>query len=504
MTDVAVPAPEFAPLPSVEPADDAQTDASPRERDLLQLKSLEQSLVRAHLAQPGPMLAAEFHRLRYALGLAALDRFVPGAALGAAAGADIEIDQRLLAGLRNALLTRLQPLLHAEADAGTRLCDAALLLRELLPLIVDTRARLIARHEADFPPEALDAEISRKQLVLVAGGGGGAGFVYIGALARLQQAGLVPAYIVGSSIGALLGAFVAQKRVADYAALLAFSKGLDAGGLFGPPRLQPPHGLPGLLRLHLGGLVDHFRNADGSPQQIRDLEIPYEAVVGGIRARVYDRIPQMLRSGRPKGRRQSLADVFAERMWQLTTLVTPNLIDEVVLGRDETTRRCEVIEAMGFSAAIPGVLQFEPLSRSADMEALLGRLREERQLAAIVDGGIANNVPAKPAWRGVRSGRIGTRNAFYLAFDCFRPQVDPRHLWLWPVTQAIQLQMPANRPYFDWLLQFQPTLSPINLLPSGAELDRAFAWGQQQVEAILPMLEKALEPIPAAALPWSR
>lgn len=479
-------------------------DATPREKDLLRLKGMEQSLVRAHLAQPGPMLAQEFYRLRYAIGLAALDRFAPGAALGEAARADVEIDQGLLAPLRELLLTRLQPILHANADAGTRLCDAGLLLREFLPMLTETRARLIARHAGDCSAAELDAEVSGKQLVLVAGGGGGAGFVYIGALARLQQAGLVPGYIVGSSIGALLGAFVAQKREADYAALLAFSKGLDAAGLFGPPRLQPPHGLPGLLRLHLGGLVDGFRNADGEPQQLRDLEIPYEAVVGGIRARVYDRIPSMLRTGRPRGRRQSLADIFAERMWQLTTLVTPNLIDEVVLGRDEATRRCEVIEAMGFSAAIPGVLQFEPLSRSAAMQTLLSELCEERQLAAIVDGGVANNVPAKPAWRGVRSGRIGTRNAFYLAFDCFRPQVDPRHLWLWPVTQAIQLQMPANRPYFDWLLQFQPTLSPINLLPTAAELDRAFAWGQEQIEAVMPMLQKALEPIPAEAMAWAR
>lgn len=485
-------------------APELPADATPREKDLLRLKGMEQSLVRAYLAQPGPMLAREFYRLRYALSLAAVDRFAPGAALGATPRTEIEIDHGLLAPLREQLLARLQPVLHANADAGTRLCDAALLLRELQGLLTDTRARLIARHAGDCSAAELDAEVSRKQLVLVAGGGGGAGFVYIGALARLQQAGLVPAYIVGSSIGALLGAFVAQKRQADYAALLAFSKGLDAGGLFGPPRLQPPHGLPGLLRLHLGGLVDHFRNADGSPQQIRDLEIPYEAVVGGIRARVYDRIPQMLRTGRPRGRRQSLADIFAERMWQLTTLVTPNLIDEVVLGRDETTRRCEVIEAMGFSAAIPGVLQFEPLSRSSAMQALLGELCEERQLAAIVDGGVANNVPAKPAWRGVRSGRIGTRNAFYLAFDCFRPQVDPRHLWLWPVTQAIQLQMPANRPYFDWLLQFQPTLSPINLLPTAVELDRAFAWGQEQIEAVMPMLRTALEPIPDEALDWPR
>lgn len=477
-------------------------DADADERALLLLKAIEQSLLRAHLAQPGPMLPREFHRLRYAIGLASLDRFSPGAGVGTAGRGDVRVDAALVAPFRAQLIEALETSRQRSVDNAARLAEAAIALRTLEAPMQALRRQLIARHANEFSAAELDAEIRYKRLVLVAGGGGGAGFVYIGALARLREEGLIPDYIVGSSIGALLGAFVARRREADFDALSAFAKAMTAGDLFGPPKLAPPHGMPGLLRLHLGGFADAFRGPDGQPLTIDELEIPYEAVVGGIRARVYDRIPAILRSPRPDGRQRRLGELIAERMWQLTTLVTPNLIDEVVLGRDATTRGIEVIEAIGFSAAIPGVLQFEPLARSPAMDALLGRLRESRGLAAIVDGGVANNVPAKPAWRGVRGGRIGARNAFYLAFDCFRPQVDPQHLWLWPVTQAVQLQMPANRPYFDWLLQFQPTLSPVNLLPSSAEMDRAHDWGREQVEAILPMLRKALEPIPAVALPW--
>ena len=489
--------PDLDPPPAELPA-----DAAPDERALLLLKGLEQSLVRAHVAQPGPMLPREFYRLRYAIGLASLDRFSPGAGIGTSGRGDVQIDASLVLPFRSRLIEQLQPALHRQRDPSARLCDAAIVLRELEAPMKALRARLLEHHRNDFSAAELDREIGHKRLVLIAGGGGGAGFVYIGALQRLRADGLIPDYIVGSSIGALLGAFVARQREADFDALLAFAKAMTAGSLFGPPKLLAPHGLPGLLRLHLGGFADAFRGADGQPLQIKDLEIPYEAVVGGIRSRVYDRIPAPLRSPRPNSRQRRLSDLLAERMWQLTTLVTPNLIDEVVLGRDEATRQCEVIEAMGFSAAIPGVLQFEPLSRSPAMEAMLSALRQERQLAAIVDGGVANNVPAKPAWRGVRSGRIGSRNAFYLAFDCFRPQVDPRHLWLWPVTQAVQLQMPANRPYFDWLLQFQPTLSPINLLPAPEEMDHAREWGAQQVDVLVPMLQKALVPLPADAMPW--
>ena len=475
----------------------------PEERTLLSLQGLEQSLIRAVVANPAPILPREVWKLRYAIAFAALERFSPGASAGTPGRGDVTVSADLVAPFRAKLLELLTPALRHEQPVADRLSSAAIALRALDAPLREARKKLLAKHANDFSAAELDAELCHKRLVLIAGGGGGAGFVYIGALARLAAEGLIPDLIVGSSIGALLGAFVARSRKADFPAMLAFAKGMTAGSLFAPPKLVAPHGMPGLLRLHLAGFADVFRRDDGAPMRIADLEVPYEAVVGGIRARVYDRLPVLLRTPRPDGARRGLSQQIAERMWQLTTLVTPNLIDEVVIGRDAETREWDVVEAMGFSAAIPGVLQFEPLQRSVRMESLLDKLCAARGLAAIVDGGVANNVPAKPAWRSVHGGRIGSRNAFYLAFDCFRPQADPRHLWLWPVTQAIQLQLPANRPYFDWLLQFQPTLSPVNLLPSAQEMDKSADWGREQVEAILPLLRKALEPIPHEAVPAS-
>jgi predicted acylesterase/phospholipase RssA len=445
------------------------------------------------------MLPREYQRLRYVLRLAALDRFEPGAALGRRGRGDVTPEARLIAPLRQQVLEAMHGPLRLEKDVRQRLCAAAVALRPLERAAQDTRRQLLLRHAGEFGAEELEAELCRRQLVLVAGGGGGAGFVYVGALARLQAAGIAPGYVVGSSIGALLGAFVARDTQPDYPALLAFAKGLTAAGIFAPPRVLATHSMPGLFRLHLAMLDREFADAAGRPRTLRELAIPYEAVVGGIRARVYDRIPALLRSPRPDGG-QRVSEQIAERMWQLTTLITPNLIDEIVLGRDAETAEFDVVEAIGFSAAIPGVLQFDPQQRSERMRGLLAALAARRQLAAIVDGGVANNVPAKIAWRGVRAGKLGTRSAFYLALDCFRPQADRRHVWLWPVTQAVQLQMPANRPYFDWLMQFRPTLSPVNLLPSPQDLDQAWEWGWQQMDQALPLVAKALQPIPAGTL----
>ena len=104
-------------------------------------------------------------------------------------------------------------------------------------------------------------------------------------------------------------------------------------------------------------------------------------------------------------------------------------------------------------------------------------------------------MPVGLAWRSVHDGKLGTRNAVYLAFDCFHPQWDPKHLWLQPITQAVQLQMTQNAPFAHWVVRFEPTLSPLNLLPTAPALDEAIGWGRSSIEEALPILRRLLEPV---------
>ena len=121
------------------------------------------------------------------------------------------------------------------------------------------------------------------------------------------------------------------------------------------------------------------------------------------------------------------------------------------------------------------------------MIPILDAMLEYHDISAIVDGGAASNVPVELAWKRVRARRLGTRNACYLSFDCFHPQWDPKHLWLVPITQAVQLQMVRNAPYADHLVRFTPTLSPANLAPSVATIDRACEWGRISVDKAIPV-----------------
>jgi hypothetical protein len=139
-------------------------------------------------------------------------------------------------------------------------------------------------------------------------------------------------------------------------------------------------------------------------------------------------------------------------MWQVAAFIDLRIVKPIIIGDDDPARDFDVVDAASFSSAILGVLHHE--TSDPFMIPILDALCEDKDVAALVDGGAASNVPVELAWKRIRDGRLGTRNACYLAFDCFHPQWDPRHLWLVPITQAIQLQMVRNLPYADHLVRF--------------------------------------------------
>lgn len=467
--------------------------SGPSRKQLLELQRMEMALLHARLADGGVLDADDFAGLRYVLGCARLYRFVPGAALGRPHGEELAVDQEVVAALRRQVLRTLRRPLLKQDDHRARQAGCAEVMAPLFAAVREVRARLL--DDGRFGAHELDAEIGRKALVVALGGGGGAGYVYIGAMARLRDVGFAPDYLVGASMGSLIGAIMARSRTQDLDGLLAWAKSLTRRQIFARPRVGTSYTLPGVMRLHLEAMRVLLQHPDGSPLRIGELEIPYEAVVAGVRAHFYSMIPESLMSVLGPGHGRRFSQRVASRMLQLTALLNPMLMKPVVLGRDADTRRIRVSDAVGLSCAIPAVLQYEPLHREAISDHILAALREREALALFADGGVVDNVPARVAWEGVHNGRIGTRNAFHLAFDCFAPQWDSPHLWLGPLQQLVQVQLPAQRPYFDWLLRFTKTLSPVNLLPRPAEFDTAWRWGWEQAEDVIPLLKLALAPV---------
>ncbi|GBE66743.1 hypothetical protein MFM001_32050 [Mycobacterium sp. MFM001] len=496
---------DLAELPPAEPA--------------LLLQKMENRLVRHHLANPDVLSNDELRKLRYILNFARLADFEPGAAGpgGSRGRGDISVGAEI-APWRSRVADALFGPLREEPDPITALTTARDALACLAADQDDQRRVLIERHSNDFSAAELDAEVGYKKLVTVLGGGGGAGFVYIGGMQRLLEAGHVPDYMIGSSFGSILGSLVSRALPVPIEDYIAWAKTVSYRAILGPERLRRRHGLAGMFALRF----DQFAAAmlsreDGQRMRMSELAIPFDVVIAGVRKQPYSALPSRFRRPelaalqlrampfRPIG----IGAQVGARMWQVAAFIDLRVVKPIVIGGDDPARDFDVVDAASFSSAIPGVLHHE--TSDPRMIPLLDELCEEKDVAALVDGGTANNVPVELAWKRVRDGRLGTRNACYLAFDCFHPQWDPRHLWLVPITQAVQLQMMRNLPYADHLVRFGPTLSPANLAPSVAAIDRASRWGRRSVEKALPVTSALLEPTwwegsapPVAAEPATR
>ncbi len=482
-------------MPTAAPA---QND---REEDQLRLQRMEERLVDGLFDHPGVVSRAREHQLRYAVALAALDRFQPGAARrgGRTRHADVRVRSPRLGRWRRQVLDRLGPVLLATRDSRARVEAASEMLEPWLGSLAATRTEVLEKYADDFTPRHLDQELGIKTLVSVAGGGGGSAYGYLGAWDVLQAAGLIPGYVVGSSMGAVLGLFRARERRSDFDSDLRLAKSLRADDIFRYVSLRTRYGFPGIVRLFLHeGIGAVFTREDGREMRLSDLEIPYDAVVAGIRRGALDETPDQyalshhLHEDKRPTPLQLRAQV-AMRLAQLIGFVNPRVATEIVVGGDELTRDFNAVDAAGFSAAIPGLLHYDVTRDDPHMDGILTRLMYRDDVVALVDGGVANNVPAGPAWRQIQSGRIGTRNVFVLAFDCFHPQAGLGHVWLQPLTRLVSLQVALNERYAHRRVELKPTLSPTLLLPGPDQLDRAVAWGRRQMADELPRLQKFFE-----------
>lgn len=470
---------------------------------ILLLQKMENRLIRHSLRQPDVLTAPQLRRLRYLLNFARLDDFEPGAAGpgGARGRGDVSVGAEL-APWRAKVADALRGPLREERDPVMAMTAARDTLGALAAEQDEQRRLLVERHGNDFSQAELDAEVGHKKLVTVLGGGGGAGFVYIGGMEALLDAGAVPDYLIGSSFGSILGSVVSRTLPVPIEEYVQWAKTVSFRAILGPERLRRRHGLTGVFALNFDVFADSmFRREDGRPMKMSDLAIPFDAVVAGVRRQPFAALPARYRNQRLAALQLrsfpylsiGLGPQVATRLWQTAAFIDPRVVTPIVIGGDHPDRDVNVVDAASFSSAVPGVLHHEP--KDPAMAPLFDALLADNDVGALVDGGAASNVPLELAWKRIRAGRLGTRNACYLAFDCFHPQWDPKHLWLVPITQAIQLQMVRNAPYADHLVRFSPTLSPVNLAPSAATIDRACQWGRNSVEHAIPVVSALLEPI---------
>ena len=493
------------PEPADLPAEDARARAQRDHDPIYRLQRMERRLVRSAVAHPDVLTTEELRRLRYLISFARLTVFEPGAAGGGeprqSGRGDVDVADEL-AVWRLKVIDAFGQSLRDEADAAARLRLARGVLHQLEAEQTEQRQALLDRHRDDFSEAELDAEVGLRALVLVLGGGGGAGYVYVGALKQLVESGRIPDYIMGGSMGAILGGIFARELPVPIEQYIEFAHSLTYRGILGPEPRTRRHGLTSVFALRYDAFAaELFRRPDGQQMRMEDLAIPFDCVVSGVHQDLFSKLPARFRrqeiasvQGRALPLRPiGMGPIMTSRLWQIASFIDSRVVKPLVIGADELTRQFDVVDAQSFSAAIPGILHHEV--KSERMVGLVDEWMAQKKVAALVDGVAAANVPIELAWRRLREGRIGTRNGVVIALDSMHPRWDPKHLWMTPVTQAVAVQMIGNAPYADHLERMDPTLSPVTLAPNRAGMDRAIGWGEESMKAIEPLIAAFTEPV---------
>lgn len=457
-----------------------------------ELKTFERQLIKLLVEREGLLSRPHEALFRYALAMAQLDQF------RTPEGHDVsladEVDE-----LRRWMLESLVPLIPeaGEPDVAT--------LRDMVPVlslrVERARTEILDNHVDDFGAEHLDRELRNKELVLVLGGGGGSGLFHLGVFSLFEELDITPEFLVGSSMGSIMGLIRALNREYDpFATALALPRDLDYELVFRPFTGYSRFGFPGAFHLNLLRVArEIFEQLMGSPDlRFRDLAIPLEVVSCGIQSgyqidtETYAR--EAPESITPLSIRHNLK-LFFSAIRQLTR--NPRFLTEIVFGQDRLTEDFPVVEAVGFSCSVPGLLHFDVFHDDPATVDPLETLFQRHELLRLCDGGVVNNVASDTAWESVYEGKIGTRNAFIAAFDVFAPIPRSRNVIWMPIQRIVRPTVLAKRPYSDFHKTFRQPPSPLNVLVNSySEIRDIVGQAREELESDREFLKRVMETLP--------
>jgi len=448
---------------------------------------LEARVVELYLAKPDDDVYPLYQGLRYALSLARLTT------VRTADGTDVEVD-----GPVQLHAWAIRDLLAAPLADAKSLWTLSRLMPEVVQRTRQARSSLLEHLPIDR--DSLEAEITTRLLAVASGGGGGAGYVYPGCYEMLEKHGLAPSLMVGTSIGGLMAMFRARRARYDFAPLVAAARALSWGEVFRVLQTENRYGLPATLRLQLRHVLGPmFRTDEGRSMWLSDMGIPLYLIASGITVdalkhdlsyyeNLLDDDVQRL------GVRASVRSGFKAMSVLREFLGSRDALHEVVLGRTPGTEDFDVLDATGFSAAIPGIIHYDVLRDDARMKRILDRLYAEHGITRLGEGGMVSNVPARVAWESVVDGRLGRRNVFVMALDCFAP--NPRKFGWYPMMQAVRsANVEEDLEFADFYLDFSRTLSPMNLVPPLRDALTAIRWGRERIAPHMPFIVEMMAPI---------
>jgi len=375
-------------------------------------------------------------------------------------------------------------------------------LPQIRALVTKERAELLRLFGNRLPAAALDRATRRRPLALAMGGGGGTGYVYMGALAVLDEAGITPSLIAGTSMGALLGAFRARTKHFSLGNVRQLLSRLSWRKVFRLFDTESRFGLPATLKLSLREVIGHeFLVDGGDPGKKRylrmgEMAIPLRVTIAGLvqgeRAVEVSGYADLLKDVEDASALKRRSGTIAKVLYELGKLP----VRALYIGGDELTREFDVLDAVGFSSSVPGIIHYDILRDDPRMVGLVEKLIAREGVSRLVDGGLVDNLPAKEAWRAIQAGAVGDRDPFVLSLDAFAPQLTTRHLLFLPLMRIAAENSRAGREQSHLVVTFKGVLSPLAVVPSPSEFLRAVENGRREMSPFVPLIRKMIGPIP--------
>ena len=460
----------------------------------LSVRSLESLIIREYLASKGVLSIRELIALRYGFSLARL-QLIEGLT------GTIDLFE-YIAPFRHWLIEQL-----AFFITNKRVTDwhgVRHVIRCVTPRISEIRDYILSREP--ITPDLLEKELTHRSLVLVLGGGGGSGYAHLGAFATIAELGLLPKLIVGASMGAMMGLYRSTSKDYDPISIaLSMPHPTNITQVFSPYQGSSRFGFPGALSLNMRSFGTTIFNdvlGKGIPK-INELPIPLRVVATGLRPgmnlmlrdieKTIDRSRSrysLLRTGR----RVMMFSSVVQRM-----LAQPEHLKEIIFGSDEGLKEIDVIDAIGFSSAVPALLHYDLGEEDIRSAAMLSKLFTEQHLFRLTDGGIVSNVPSGAARKCVMEGEIGTRNTFVLALDPFAPKSRANPLF-WPVQNLIQTRIEKQIKYADLHVAYHSPPSPFQVMKTFDSLQKTVKIARKNLKKERKFIALMMERLPN----WSR
>ena len=450
------------------------------------LADAETALARYALERHGHLGTGVETTLRYALSLARVSLPSPHA-LG------LDTFRRAVLGATHALFGP-SPGREGHRPAAQVVTATA---RRLWPMTVAAR-------DLDGRGRLWDGLLRRRGLALALGGGGGVGHVYLGCFALLEEWGLRPDLIAGTSFGAIMGLFRAKELAHRPQQLSTILEALTFRKLFRLSRMRTQYSLPATLRLFLRTGMEPLIRAPGSaPVRLSDLAIPLVVAVAGIRNGMLPRPPKEYETLLdPRSFLPPTPRVLQRRVQDLLSVIgefvrQPHRLDALYVGSDPGTEGFDALDAIGFSCSLPGFVHYDVLRDEPGAHAQIRALLADRELSWLADGGLVENCPARAAHVGLarRQSPGGVEsNVFVLALDAFSPKLRTP-AWL-PLERLAHETVRRVSGHADLYVPFPRTLSPLNVIPQLDQARRAEAWGRTQLAPHMPLLARLLLPLP--------